>query len=602
MMGLKDWLTVSRQLPLGQNLMIPFKWWVPAHREGADYSSDNSLFDTLQAQIDAGAEFLHLPKFLMVLYQMTLLPDGPALEDIHVTTIRTFWQAVEATVAAGRLVHKVGVQDSERAVAPIAGMGVILPTFLNVMHGQDNWQGRHVSEVYGDHTSWDAPFLVDLLGKFFQITQSFSLVDLQEELARTDKIDNYNMFRAHYTNNPVTGFPPIPSQPVTLPVDKHTLHVLCFKARYERHTSTHIFEEEDIQGTIAAMLEAARLLDQDQDVRHFQKAQQTRSGKAARTYILKRNGSYGAMRQAKFSLTKSQNQQNASSEDTDVCSAMFDDGQQRETCGSGWERMEQDVWDQEQAELREVAIQVMWQSCGQPYLLQPYIPDMPSNEYRIYMFGSNAKGLPNDTAAVLTPFVVGRDMHKMGQPAKGSSLVYDDDWRHDRPYYFNHTLPYSFFSRSPIEPVTGLLNETNFNSTHVQEHTVPYFPFPIWRDESMHELLMQMARSVTEVIKAARDPGQPPGNLLRSLIRVDVAVVQQQGLAKGFINEAHHTPDCNLGMPVWLPQAHPTLPSAPVNAGLAYSTASRKANEDHSWGYVVARSLWDEMLAAKGFG
>lgn len=51
-------------------------------------------------------------------------------------------------------------------------------------------------------------------------------------------------------------------------------------------------------------------------------------------------------------------------------------------CDSGWERMEQDVWDQEQAELREVAIQVMWQSCGQPYLLQPYIPDMPSNEYR----------------------------------------------------------------------------------------------------------------------------------------------------------------------------------------------------------------------------
>lgn len=97
-------------------------------------------------------------------------------------------QVVEATVAAGKLVHKVGVQAPDRAVAPIAGMGVILPTFLNVMHGQENWQGRHVSEVYGDHTSWDAPFLVDLLGKFFQITQSFSLVDLQEELARTDKV------------------------------------------------------------------------------------------------------------------------------------------------------------------------------------------------------------------------------------------------------------------------------------------------------------------------------------------------------------------------------------------------------------------------------
>lgn len=74
------------------------------------------------------------------------------------------------------------------------------------------------------------------------------------------------------------------------------------------------------------------------------------------------------------------------------------------------------------------------------------------------MFGSKAKGLPNDTAAVLTPFVVGRDMHRTGQPEKGQSLVYDDNWHHDRPYYFNHTLPYGFFSRSPVEPVTGWLS------------------------------------------------------------------------------------------------------------------------------------------------
>lgn len=84
------------------------------------------------------------------------------------------------------------------------------------------------------------------------------------------------------------------------------------------------------------------------------------------------------------------------------------------------------------------------------------------------------------------------------------------------------------------------------------------------------------------------------------------ANVQQQNVAgvqaKGFINEAHHTPDCNLGMPVWLPHAHTILPSAPVNVCRAFSTASRKADEEHSWGYVVARSLWDEMLAAKGFG
>lgn len=43
---------------------------------------------------------------------------------------------------------------------------------------------------------------------------------------------------------------------------------------------------------------------------------------------------------------------------------------------------EQETVEAEQAELRMVATQVMWQSCGEPYLLQPFIPDMRGNEYR----------------------------------------------------------------------------------------------------------------------------------------------------------------------------------------------------------------------------
>lgn len=97
-------------------------------------------------------------------------------------------QVVEATVAAEKLVHKSDVHAQEVAIAPIVGMAVIMPTFLNVMYGQENWQGRHVTEVYGDHTAWNAPFVVDMLTKFLRITQSFSLVDLQEELQRVDKV------------------------------------------------------------------------------------------------------------------------------------------------------------------------------------------------------------------------------------------------------------------------------------------------------------------------------------------------------------------------------------------------------------------------------
>ena len=77
--------------------------------------------------------------------------------------------------------------------------------------------------------------------------------------------------------------------------------------------------------------------------------------------------------------------------------------------------------------------------------------------------------------------------------------------------------------------LAGLLNETNFNSTHVQEYKVPHFPFPIWRDESMHGLLMQMARCVADLIKETRHPDRPPGNVLRTLIRVDVVLTEQQG-------------------------------------------------------------------------
>lgn len=62
------------------------------------------------------------------------------------------------------------------------------------------------------------------------------------------------------------------------------------------------------------------------------------------------------------------------------------------------------------------------------------------------MIGPNAKGLPNDTVATLAAVVLGRDLNVMGSP-----WPYDDD----QGYFFNHTLPYGFFSRSPLERVTG---------------------------------------------------------------------------------------------------------------------------------------------------
>lgn len=146
------------------------------------------------------------------------------------------------------------------------------------------------------------------------------------------QVANYNLYKAHYSKNPSTAFPPIPLVPVTVPVDPHTLHMLCFTARYKPHTDVHI-PEEDIQNTVAAIVDAAQLLDRDLHVREIQRAQQIRSGRATRRYFLKRNGSYGGARQLKFSLsTRCQHQEEALDDDTGICTAVFANRKQSGTC------------------------------------------------------------------------------------------------------------------------------------------------------------------------------------------------------------------------------------------------------------------------------
>lgn len=52
-------------------MQLPAQWWVPAYKQGADPDLDISLSDIIQAQLAANAEFLYLPKLLLILYQMT---------------------------------------------------------------------------------------------------------------------------------------------------------------------------------------------------------------------------------------------------------------------------------------------------------------------------------------------------------------------------------------------------------------------------------------------------------------------------------------------------------------------------------------------------
>lgn len=279
-------------------------------------------------------------------------------------------------------------------------MGTVLPNFFSIMRAQDNWRGRYVTQKYGDHIAWDADFVFWLLERFFEITGAFSLLDMQEEQQRNDKVAVHQLMKKHYHSHAQTAFPPIPSVPIAVPVSSLTLQVLCYKARYESERSAAVMPAA-LQQTVAAPVEAAQQLDQDSDVRDLQTAQQDRTGKAERRYLLKRNGSNCSRQILKFTLNGvAQDHTTAQYSNTDVCPAFSDSTlvppwlqQHNVSCSRSLQCTPADeAHHAEHLQLVNTASQMIWQSCGEQYILQPYIPDMRLNKYRMYMFGTDAKG------------------------------------------------------------------------------------------------------------------------------------------------------------------------------------------------------------------
>ncbi len=72
-----------------------------------------------------------------------------------------------------------------------------------------------------------------------------------------------------------------------------------------------------------------------------------------------------------------------------------------------------------------------------------------------------------------------------------------------------------------------LAEEVDFNSTRVDQFQVDYFPYPIWRDESMHRLVVGVALGAAEAIAQS-------GRYMRMgrhvMLRVDIALTRQGNL------------------------------------------------------------------------
>ena len=64
----------------------------------------------------------------------------------------------------------------------------------------------------------------------------------------------------------------------------------------------------------------------------------------------------------------------------------------------------------------------------------------------------------------------------------------------------------------------------DFNSSHVDQFQVSYFPFPIWREESMHKMLVQVAKSAGKAVTSSDWPIRMAEHVM---LRVDIALTRQ---------------------------------------------------------------------------
>ena len=76
------------------------------------------------------------------------------------------------------------------------------------------------------------------------------------------------------------------------------------------------------------------------------------------------------------------------------------------------------------------------------------------------------------------------------------------------------------------------LAKVDFNSSHEEQYHVSYFPFPIWRDESMHDLIVRVAKCAADAVAHSGRPIRMGGHVM---VRVDIALTHQGTLVRPFV-------------------------------------------------------------------
>ncbi|DBA69416.1 TPA: hypothetical protein ACH3X2_012829 [Trebouxia sp. C0005] len=466
-----------------------------------------------------------------------------------------------------------------------------------------------------------------MLEKFLIVTHAITLPDLEEYNWRSNKEALYDVFQKYYEQDPSTHAAPVPTAQIQLPVERKFHRNVCYSQRY---MGTSAIPDLEVRATAAAILSAALKLDSNADATAIQQHNPDLGHGTLRKYVLKRNHSGFARKVVQITLNltnwqsgkfysgihsnhsasnvnhpKHANRSNMpdSTVSDDKCDMLDQQPSTAQSQAASQPLLENasaapaaptdpansaphaSVMDATAAkpsagnplhdaqQLLAAAERMLRESCGEDWLLQPFIPDMGSNEYRINLIGGGqAKGSPSDAAVVFTP-------------AKAAD---------NQLYMYNLTLPHGFFSRAPIGATDmfetlGTVNQ--YNSTGEEEYRDQYFPYPAWKEPAMHQMLVDVALGGAQ---AFAQSGRPSSMSEHVLLRIDVALTQHGNVVRPFINEAHYYADATIMFPVWPPEQQSVYTSnnsdmSPLSEG---NTQPRTVT---GWGLWLAQALWKEV-------
>ncbi|DBA95115.1 TPA: hypothetical protein ACH3X1_002625 [Trebouxia sp. C0004] len=455
-----------------------------------------------------------------------------------------------------------------------------------------------------------------MLEKFLSVTYAITLPDLEEYNWRSNKEALYDVFQKYYEQDPSTHVAPIPTAQIELPVERKFHRHVCYSQHY---MGTVIIPERQVRDTAAAILSAAIKLDNNTDATAIQQHNPDIGNGTLRKYVLKRNHSGFARKVVQITLNLTNWQSgtyysalhsdhsasivgqpkhpNLSNMPDSIVSHKSCNVLHQQASGATSQAASQpslelanaapaapadlassaphaSVMDataakpsagnplQDAQQLLAAAERMLKESCGEDWLLQPFIPDMGSNEYRVNLIGgSQAKGSPSDAAVVFTP-------------AKAAD---------NQLYMYNLTLPHGFFSRAPIGATDLFKSE--------EEYRDQYFPYPAWKEPAMHRMLVDVALEGAQAFLQSERPSSMSQHVL---LRIDIALTQLGNMVRPFINEAHYYADATIMFPVWPPEQQSVhtrnqSDTSPLSEG---STQPRTVT---GWGLWLAQALWKEV-------